>query len=430
MTAFEVKHFPHLKESLYQTILPSGLRCLFIPKPDFRETTGMLRVDFGGVDTNFTQQGETVNLPFGTAHFLEHQVFENFGKEDFSQLFTKLGADSNAFTSFTSTHYFFSGVDGIEQCLELLLELVSQARFTVKSVDKERPIIKQEIDLYQDDPETKLYTSVLASLFPETSLAVDLAGSLDSIDMIDVTTLTRAFDCFYRPETMTLIVVGDLKVDELYKKLTVLDKKLIKETSVHLSRSHLVYNPVIPKYSLKMDVAIPKLGLGFRRVPSNQHHLFYKTALRLYLSMLIGWTSRTYQNWYDAGQIDDSFEITVEVSPQFEAVMIFLDTKEPIAMGAKIRQAVQKGRLSQDASEAHLVTLKKELYGEFLASLDRVDELANLCSEYLEDYEEQMMTSYLSFPQLLDHLTLEDVLRIGEEFFKSAEMVEVTIFSN
>lgn len=415
--------FPHLKETIYQAVLPSGLRLVLIPKSGFKEKVGMLSVRFGGIDTMFTVNGQEVETAAGLAHFLEHQVFENHGKLDFSQKFTGLGSDSNAFTGFTTTNYFFSSVDQLGENLELLIDLVSQSRFTENSIKKEQSIITQEIDMYQDDPDYRLYSSLLAGLFPDTPLAVDLAGRVDSIDKITLTDLSNAFETFYRPEGMTLIVIGDVDENIVYKKLTELTSQMTQKTPITLSRSAISYQPVVKKQSLQLDVNMPKLGVGFRHEPIQDSRLYYKTALKLYLNMLIGWTSKTYQQWYDDGKIDDSFDVVIEVDERFQFVMVLLDTNEPIAMSAKIKQALKKGRLSKDVSEERLFSLKKELYGEFLMSLDRPDELA---SAFLEHSTQELF--YLDLPDMLDQLTLENVLSIGEAFFHSADIAEVTIF--
>lgn len=425
MIDLEQISLPHLQQDLYRGMLGSGLQVVLIPKPDFKEQTAMLSVAYGGIDTSFTLDGHEVETEAGLAHFLEHQVFENHSKQDFAQLFTALGCDSNAFTGFSTTNYFFSGLDNLKAGLALLLDLVGEQRFTDLSITKERAIIKQEIDMYQDDPDHRLYSAVLAGLFPETPLALDLAGKVDTIDKIGLTDLSAVFEAFYRPNQMTLVVIGDFVADEVFGWLTDLSSGIDKKVPSKLVRSAITHNPVIKKQSLQMDVAMPKLGLGFRLPPTEESPLVYKTALRLYLNMVMGWTSQTYQTWYDEGKIDDSFDVIVEVDPRFQFVMVLLDTTEPIGMSNKIKQTLKKGRASKEVSEDRLFTLKKEMYGEFLMTLDRLDELGSLYLEHLE-----ADVSYLDFPDMLDKLTLDMVVAMGEAFFETADVAEVTIFPN
>ena len=91
--------------------------------------------------------------------------------------FTRLGADSNAFTSFTKTSYLFSTIDHLLESLDLLDELVGDVHFTEESVLREQDIIQQEREMYQDDPDSRLFFATLANLYPDTPLATDIVGS-------------------------------------------------------------------------------------------------------------------------------------------------------------------------------------------------------------------------------------------------------------
>lgn len=174
-----------------------------------------------------------------------------------------------------------------------------------------------------------------------------------------------------------------------------------------------------------MDVNLPKLGIGFRLPKPVDSLVKQRVALRLYLNMILGWTSKTYEDWYDSGRIDDSFDIQIEVNDRFQYVLVLLDTKEPIAMATKIKQALKKVATNKDISEDHLYTLKKEIYGDFIASLDRLDDMAVAYLEHASGQE-----SFFDFPDHLTDLTLEEVVAIGQGAFKQAEIAEFTIFPN
>ena len=71
--------------------------------------------------------------------------------------YTALGAESNAFTSFTNTSYLFSTTDHVIECLELLKELVTEINISEESVEREKDIIQQEREMYLDDPDSCLF---------------------------------------------------------------------------------------------------------------------------------------------------------------------------------------------------------------------------------------------------------------------------------
>ena len=154
---FQEKYYPAVKETLYQAKLENGLTVSLLPKNDFNEVYGVVTVYVGSVDTEFTARDrKKKTYPKGIAHFLEHKLFERENSEDIMAAFTKLGADSNAFTSFTNTSYLFSTSDNVAECLDLLDELVSSFNITEESVEREKDIIQQEREMYQDDPDSLL----------------------------------------------------------------------------------------------------------------------------------------------------------------------------------------------------------------------------------------------------------------------------------
>ena len=94
--------------------------------------------------------------------------------------------------------------------LDLLDELVTSAHFTEGSILREQDIIQQEREMYQDDPDSCLFFSTLANLYPGTPLATDIVGSEESISQINPTNLQENFTRFYKPVNMSLFLVGNL----------------------------------------------------------------------------------------------------------------------------------------------------------------------------------------------------------------------------
>ena len=122
---FQEKYYPAVKETLYLAKLENGLTVSLLPKNDFNEVYGVVTVYVGSIDTEFTvRDSKKKTYPKGIAHFLEHKLFERENSEDIMVAFTKLGVDSNAFTSFTNTSYLFSTSDNEAECLDCLTSLL------------------------------------------------------------------------------------------------------------------------------------------------------------------------------------------------------------------------------------------------------------------------------------------------------------------
>ena len=183
----------------------------------------------------------------------------------------------------------------------------------------------------------------------------------------------------------------------------------------------------MPKKNIQMDVTQPKLAIGYRgaQLPKGTSSLRQELALRLFFTMLLGWTSKRYQQLYESGQIDDSFDFEIEVCPDFQFLIISLDTLEPIAMANNICQYLNKVSQSSnldDLSEEHFEIVKKELYGDFFKSLDSIDNLSAQFINHLSANE-----TYLDVPKILATLGFAEVLKIGNDFLAHADATEFTI---
>ena len=415
MTELKEQIFSEINEKIYSAELENGLKIFLIPKQDFQESCGMMIVNFGSLDTKFTYDGQPKEYNEGIAHFLEHKLFELEDGQDVAELFTNAGANSNAFTTFDKTCYYFSAVDNLEENVTLLQQFISETSFTEASITREKDIIDQEIDMYQDDADYRLYQGILENLYPNTALAQDIAGTQESIENISVADLKENHSIFYSPQEMTLLLVGNFDKDLLFNQIKKEQKEKASKKHV-VKRQGLVYEQVVPKKNIQMDVTQPKLAIGYRgaQLPKGTSSLRQELALRLFFTMLLGWTSKRYQQLYESGQIDDSFDFEIEVCPDFQFLIISLDTLEPIAMANNICQYLNKVSQSSnldDLSEEHFEIVKKELYGDFFKSLDSIDNLSAQFINHLSANE-----TYLDVPKILATLGFAEVLKIGNDF--------------
>ena len=420
---FGEKYYPAVKEMVYRTRLANGLTVALLPKKEFKEVYGSVTVQFGSVDTLVTEvDGDVKEYPAGIAHFLEHKLFEREDASDLMSAFTSLGADSNAFTSFTKTNYLFSATDHLLENVGLLDELVTSAHFTEDSILREQDIIQQEREMYQDDPDSCLFFSTLANLYPDTPLATDIVGSEESIAQINLTNLQENFTRFYKPVNMSLFLVGNFDVDQVQdyfyrKELEDLDVK-------EVAREKLVLQDVKQTDSMRMEVSSPKLAIGIRGKQDvaeddcYRHHIL----LKLLFTMMFGWTSDRFQKLYESGKIDASLSLEVEVTSRFHFVMLTMDTKEPVALSHQFRKAIRNFTKDLDITEDHLDIIKREMFGEFFSSMNSLEFIA---TQY--DAFEHGETIF-DLPKILQEITLEDVLEAGHHLIDEGDIVDFTIF--
>ena len=420
---FEEKYYPAVKEMVYRTRLSNGLTVALLPKKEFKEVYGSVTVQFGSVDTLVTEvDGDVKKYPAGIAHFLEHKLFEREDSSDLMSAFTSLGADSNAFTSFTKTSYLFSATDHFLENLELLDELVTSAHFTEDSILREQDIIQQEREMYQDDPDSCLFFSTLANLYPGTPLATDIVGSEESISQINLTNLQENFTRFYKPVNMSLFLVGNFDVAQVQDYF---ERKELEDLDVQeVAREKFVLQDVKQTDSMRMEVSSPKLAIGVRgkrevaEADCYRHHIL----LKLLFAMMFGWTSDRFQKLYESGKIDASLSLEVEVTSRFHFVMLTMDTKEPVALSHQFRKAIRNFTKDLDITEDHLDIIKREMFGEFFSSMNSLEFIA---TQY--DAFEHGETIF-DLPKILQEITLEDVLDAGHHLIDDGDIVDFTIF--
>ncbi|HGS0330647.1 TPA: M16 family metallopeptidase [Streptococcus pneumoniae] len=420
---FEEKYYPAVKEKVYRTRLANGLIVALLPKKEFKEVYGSVTVQFGSVDTFVTEvDGDVKQYPGGIAHFLEHKLFEREDSSDLMSAFTSLGADSNAFTSFTKTNYLFSATDYFLENLDLLDELVTSAYFTEASILTEQDIIQQEREMYQDDPDSCLFFSTLANLYPGTPLATDIVGSEESISQINLTNLQENFTKFYKPVNMSLFLVGNFDVERVQDYF---ESKELKDSDFQeVAREKLFLQPVKPTDSMRMEVSSPKLAIGVRgkrevsEADCYRHHIL----LKLLFAMMFGWTSDRFQKCYESGKIDASLSLEVEVTSRFHFVMLTMDTKEPVALSHQFRKAIRNFTKDLDITEEHLDIIKREMFGEFFSSMNSLEFIATQYDAF-ENGE-----TIFDLPKILQEITLEDVLDAGHHLIDDGDIVDFTIF--
>ena len=210
----EKLEFARVGETMYHEKLENGLNVFVFPKPDFQKGYAFFATNYGGMDMRFCLGGEWHDTPAGVAHYLEHKMFDTQEGNALQDLAAN-GASPNAFTSNDITGYYFDSTEKFEENLRILLSFVSVPWFTQESVDKERGIIGQEIGMYDDDPDWKVFINLMTALYQNHPIRVNVAGSVESISHITADTLYACHKAFYDPANMVLCVAGPVDPERI-----------------------------------------------------------------------------------------------------------------------------------------------------------------------------------------------------------------------
>lgn len=417
--------YEQINETLYHEVLPNGLTVYLLPKNDYHKTYGLFSTNYGSIDNEFIPYGEKekVKVPDGIAHFLEHKLFEKEDGDVF-QLFGKQGASANAFTSFTKTSYLFSTTDQVEKNLTTLIDFVQAPYFTEETVNKEKGIIGQEIQMYEDDPNWRIFFGILNNLYPTHPLHIDIAGTVESIDKITAQDLYTCYRTFYQPSNMVLFVVGKMEPEKLMKLI-----RENQEAKNFPPKQEIVrYFPentkeIIKQSALEAAITRDKFVLGIKgldTLPQEGTELLrYKTAINLLFQMILGNTSRNYLAMYNQGIIDDSFGFEFSLDREFHFADFSGDTDEPEKATEKVKEIILGFADDPEVSETNLDLLKKKMLGQYFQSLNSIEYIANQFTQSL--FGDRTL---FDLPEIIDSIQMKDVLAAGEAFISEEAFSE------
>ncbi|MCL2531378.1 MAG: insulinase family protein, partial [Oscillospiraceae bacterium] len=204
-----------LDETYYRAQHPAGPEIQVCPKLGYTSAYAMFSTKYGSIDTAIVKGDSVIQLPEGTAHFLEHKLFEGDDGEDAFTRFSQTGASPNAYTSFDQTCYLFSCATEFRKNFEILLDFVQAPYFTEETVQKEQGIIGQEIRMCNDSPGRNVFFGLMKALFPTHPVHIEVAGTETSIAEITAELLHDCYRHFYNLHNMVITVAGNVTLEEV-----------------------------------------------------------------------------------------------------------------------------------------------------------------------------------------------------------------------
>ncbi|MCI9016564.1 MAG: insulinase family protein [Clostridia bacterium] len=409
-----------VKEKIYKQKLENGLNVIIIPKKDISKKYIIWGTNFGSIDNEFIPTGEKVatKIPDGVAHFLEHKLFEQKNGTNSLDILSALGVDANAYTTNDHTAYLFEATDNFYEALDELMNYVQNPYFTDENVEKEKGIIAQEINMYDDDPNWQVYMNVLKLMYKDNPINIDIAGTVESINSINKEILYKAYNTFYNLSNMTLVACGDFEQDklleEIKKRITKNDEKQEIKRIYKQEQEQVVSQEKI----LKMEVNNPLYIIGFKDKPINSKEKVKKyIAVQIILYMLLGKSSETYKKLYEQGNIMSQPDLDYEFSNQYAHVLIIGQAKEPKEVVNELKNTIQKYQ-QNGLEQQHFNRIKKKIYGDYIMQYNDVGTIARM---FLADsFKEINSFEYL---EQYDEVTLEYTNQILKDTFNLRQMV-------
>lgn len=376
-----------LGETVFTAVHPSGLEIRVMPKKGYNSAYAVFGVKYGSIDTAVqNESGEFETIPEGTAHFLEHKLFESEDLNAFER-FAKTGASANAYTSFEKTAYLFKGSDKIEESLEILLDFVRNPYFTQETVEKEQGIIGQEIRMYQDLPDWQVMFNLLKALYEKHPVRIDIAGTQDSIAEIDADLLYRLYKNFYNPANMVLCVVGAIEPEKVFEIV----ENNIRETDgrkIERKFEKESAKPVRDYIEQKLSVACKQFLLGYKEdISEPLLSLEDELASQIMLEAIAGKSSQLYKKLLDEELIDLGFGTELFNGFGFSCVMMGGTSADHDKTVSILRSEIKRMQ-KEGIDPAAFERAKRKTYGRMVMGYNDIDDTANLMMNlYFNGYE-------------------------------------------
>lgn len=400
-----------LKEELYIKELDNGLKVFYMPKQSYLKKYAIYATNYGSNDNKFIPIGENdfKQFPEGIAHFLEHKLFEEPEGNIFNK-FSQLGSFVNAFTNFNQTAYLFSCTDRFYENLELLVNFVQKPYFTEENVNKEKGIIEQEILMYNDSADWKVYFNCLDGMYQKHPVKIDIAGTVDSINKINKDDLYKCYNTFYSPKNMILFMVGDIDFTKAIELINKHQRTDMEDYEGDIKREYPDEPKIINKKKIEehLSVSTPMFNIGFKDldIGFDGDKLIYKEILtNILLEMLFGESTEFYKQLYEEGLINNSFGAQFVAHRDYGHTIMGGESEKPEIVLDRLLDYINKQRnvgLSKDSFKR----IKKKAIGQHVMDFNSIEFIAN--SFIGHHFNNSSILNYLDIMESVRFEDLED----------------------
>ncbi|OGH14035.1 MAG: hypothetical protein A3H50_03250 [Candidatus Levybacteria bacterium RIFCSPLOWO2_02_FULL_37_10] len=418
-------------------VLSNGLRVLTIPMPSFKSVTSMILV---GAGSRYETKKNN-----GVSHFLEHMAFKGTKKRpsalEISSLIDGIGGEFNAFTGKETTGYYIkSSSNHIELSLDVLSDMLLNSLFKTEEINKEKGVIIEEINLYEDTPSRKIADLYEGLLYGDTPMGWDIAGRKEVIQKITREDFISYLNSLYSAHNIVVIIAGGINEENVFG--------LVKKYFGKMKRfDTLQYKKVLKKQDKPAVFVKEKtteqvhIAIGTRTVPLDHKDKYPLTVLAAILGG--GMSSRLFhevrekrglayyiktnsENYQDVG----TFVSTAGVDPKRvdEAVSVILNEYHKISNiihSAPFGNA--QGKSSGQISNKELKKAKEFLKGHLVLEIEDSRSVAGFYG--LAEILEKKIITPNEYIEKINKVTKKEVIDVARRYLKK-ETLNLAVIGN
>lgn len=375
-----VKTFKKVDEKIYTEKLDNGLEVYLYKTDKTKNFYISISVKYGARITKYKKGNKVIDVIPGSAHFLEHKVMALSENKEISKRINDLGSLANAWTSYYGTNYNIFGSINLIENLKLLLDIFYNTNITEKSVEEEKGIIGEEIDMYKDQIDSLMYTKLFDNLFNKSYCKHTVVGEREDIAKITAKSLNNVYNDYYVPNNTFIVVTGNFDTEEVMTTIKEYMKKLNqkpKELPKRIKEKE-VETVSIPYEEIKKDMENTRVKYAIK-MKKNIFGIKDDNILKDYLGIILSnnfsATSELFERYKD-NEIVIGMNYGINVIDDYLIININALTNDGNKFIENIEKDIKKLKLNKEEFERK----KKKYLKSYILDFDNIEDVEYLIS--------------------------------------------------
>lgn len=413
----KIKTFKKVDEKVYIEKLDNGLEVYLYKTDKTKNFYITISVKYGARITKYKVSNRVVDVIPGSAHFLEHKVMALSENKEISKRINDLGSLANAWTSYYGTNYNIFGSINLIENLKLLLDIFYNTNINEKSVNEEKGIIGEEIDMYKDQIDSLMYSKLFDNLFNKSYSKNTVVGEREDIANITAKSLNEIYNDYYVPNNTFIIVTGNFDIDEVMntikdymKNIKVKPKELPKRIK---ERDKEIVN--VPYEEIKKDMENTRVKYAVKmkkNIFGIKDDNILKDYLGLILSNNFSATSELFERYKD-NDIVIGMSYGVNIIDDYLIININALTNDGNRFIDNIKEDIKKLKLNEEEFERK----KKKYLKSYILDFDNIEDVEYLLSLSLmidnkidyNEYDKLIALNYKEASRIMKLINFDNV---------------------
>ncbi len=397
------------------TKLKNGMRVLLVPNKHVESVNVSIFFRVGS-------RCEDENIA-GISHFLEHMFFKGTKKRPkakfISEAIDSVGGEMNAFTSYEYTGYWIKvAKQHTDLAIDVLSDMIIDSKFLQKELDRERNVIKEEMKMYEDNPDYYIWRVWNKVLYGEQGLGREIAGTREALDNINHPEMIEYRNNYYSVANGLLVVVGNFVETSLMTTLN----KYWNKVSKGMRSEYQLASDCQPKPQVELltkDIQQANMCVGVRSYRSFHPDHFVVNLISVILGR--GMSSRLFlrvrekhglvytiramaDNYVDVGNL--VVKTGCDANKAEQALKMILEEFKKLTKEKVLKKELDKA--------------KEYWKGTLILSLEDLESVGGMVG-----MQELLFDKVVTPDQMIkaiDKVTAEDIMRVAKDMFKPEKL--------